>query len=98
MTHTYESTERNRFPEIRGNTAENAGQAATTGGKQVYERINEILPYDVRSIGSSGQAWFWTQGWQEGEREADADIASGRTMVFGSGDDLLTHIDRADPD
>jgi hypothetical protein len=98
MTPICESTERNRFPEIRGNTAENAGQGVATGGRQVYERIREILRYDVRSIGSPSQAWFWTQGWQECEREADADIAAGRTTVFRSGDDLLAHIDPADPD
>ena len=27
------------------------------------------------------QAWFWTDRWQAMEREADADVASGRTTV-----------------
>lgn len=27
------------------------------------------------------QAWFWTEEWQEGEREADEDIRAGR--VYG---------------
>lgn len=27
------------------------------------------------------QAWFWTDRWQAMEREADADIAAGRTTV-----------------
>lgn len=26
----------------------------------------------------STQAWFWTPEWQDGEREASADIAEGR--------------------
>lgn len=26
------------------------------------------------------QSWFWTKDWQEGEREADADIAAGRVL------------------
>lgn len=30
------------------------------------------------------QAWFWTEEWQKGEREADADIAAGRTTYFES--------------
>lgn len=30
------------------------------------------------------QAWFWTPEWQEGEREASADIAVGRVARFGS--------------
>jgi AbrB family looped-hinge helix DNA binding protein len=28
------------------------------------------------------QLWFWTPEWQEGEREADADLAAGRTKTF----------------
>ena len=27
------------------------------------------------------QAWFWTDRWQQMEREADADISAGRTTV-----------------
>jgi len=27
------------------------------------------------------QAWFWTDRWQQMEREADADVAAGRTTV-----------------
>lgn len=27
------------------------------------------------------QAWFWTERWQQMEREADADIVAGRTTV-----------------
>jgi AbrB family looped-hinge helix DNA binding protein len=36
------------------------------------------------------QAWFWTREWQEGEREADADLAGDRLEIFSSGDDFLT--------
>ena len=36
------------------------------------------------------QAWFWTKEWQEGEREADTDLAGDRLEVFGSGEELLT--------
>lgn len=30
------------------------------------------------------QAWFWTSDWQDGEREASADIAEGRTATVTS--------------
>jgi AbrB family looped-hinge helix DNA binding protein len=36
------------------------------------------------------QAWFWTKEWQEGEREANKDLAGDRLEVFGSGEELLT--------
>lgn len=35
------------------------------------------------------QAWFWTKEWQEGEREADSDLAGDRRETFGSGEELL---------
>jgi AbrB family looped-hinge helix DNA binding protein len=36
------------------------------------------------------QAWFWTKEWQDGEREADTDLAGDRLEIFGSGEELLT--------
>jgi antitoxin PrlF len=39
------------------------------------------------------QAWFWTDGWQAGEREADADIAAGRTSgPFVSIDEMFASL------
>ena len=35
------------------------------------------------------QAWFWTDRWQAMEREADADIAAGRTTVVDGLDGLM---------
>ena len=40
------------------------------------------------------QAWFWTPEWQAGEREADADIAAGRTEHFDSDEAFLAALDR----
>jgi hypothetical protein len=36
------------------------------------------------------QAWFWTDRWQQMEREADSDIAAGRTTVVDGLDGLMT--------
>ena len=38
----------------------------------------ELVPVVVVS---ADQAWFWTDRWQAMEREADADVAAGRTTV-----------------
>jgi antitoxin MazE len=35
------------------------------------------------------QAWFWNQGWQEGERQAEAEAAAGLGQTFGSGDEFV---------
>ena len=39
------------------------------------------------------QAWFWTDRWQKMEREADADIAAGRTTTVDGIEGLLEHLD-----
>ncbi len=38
----------------------------------------------------AAQAWFWDSDWQEGEREADEDLAAQRVESFETGKDLLT--------
>ncbi len=35
------------------------------------------------------QAWFWTDEWQRGEREASEDIAAGRVRPFDSARDFV---------
>jgi len=36
--------------------------------------VQKVIPRD--------EAWYWTERWQEGERQADADIAAGRIYKF----------------
>lgn len=38
------------------------------------------------------QAWFWTERWQQMEREADADIAAGRVTTVEGLDGPLEHL------
>lgn len=40
------------------------------------------------------QAWFWSEEWQAGEREAEADVAARRVQVFGSMEDLLADLEQ----
>ena len=39
------------------------------------------------------QAWFWTDAWQRGEREANADIAQGRVRRSHNGDEFIESLD-----
>lgn len=39
------------------------------------------------------QAWFWTRQWQEREREADKDLATGKVTRFESDEDFLAALD-----
>lgn len=39
------------------------------------------------------QAWFWSDKWQEKEKEADEDIKSGRVYRAKDTDDLFSQLD-----
>ncbi|MGH8774936.1 MAG: AbrB/MazE/SpoVT family DNA-binding domain-containing protein [Jiangellaceae bacterium] len=38
------------------------------------------------------QAWFWTDAWQAGEREASAEIAAGEGEVYDDEADFFTSL------
>jgi hypothetical protein len=40
------------------------------------------------------QAWFWTPEWQAKEREADEDIAAGRSERFESDEEFFAALER----
>ena len=42
------------------------------------------------------QAYFWTKRWQDGEKEAEADLRAGRTKSFENIDDALAYLDEED--
>ena len=44
------------------------------------------------------QAWFWTDRWQAMEREADADVAAGRTTVVDGANGLMELLAADDAD
>lgn len=43
------------------------------------------------------QVWFWSDRWQRMEREAQADLESGRTFDFDSLEDALAALDQLEP-
>jgi antitoxin PrlF len=53
------------------------------------EITNEGILLRPQKIIDATQAWFWTREWQAGEREADADLAAGRTETFTTSDEFL---------
>ena len=40
------------------------------------------------------QAWFWTESWQAGEREASDELANEQVTTFNDGDEFLAALDR----
>lgn len=55
---------------------------------ELIERDGEIVLRPMLPIPAS-QAWFWTEEWQAGEREADAEEAAGLGTVYNSGEEFL---------
>jgi len=51
----------------------------------VYARMREVNP---------DQAWFWTEEWQRGERQADRDIAAGKAHRFETDEEFFTYLEQ----
>ena len=47
-----------------------------------------------KKLVDKSQAYFWTEEWQKGEAEAEADIKAGRVKAFDSVEELLEDLDR----
>ncbi|MDQ2911248.1 MAG: AbrB/MazE/SpoVT family DNA-binding domain-containing protein [Actinomycetota bacterium] len=49
---------------------------------EVVERDDGVLELHPHAAVPADQAWFWSPEWQDGEREASADIEAGRVERF----------------
>ena len=47
-----------------------------------------------KKLVDKSQVYFWTEEWQKGEAEAEADIKAGRVKTFDSVEELLEDLDR----
>lgn len=63
---------------------------------EITERADGVIELRAALPVPADQAWFWTEHWQNREREVDAHVAAGRVTVHESGDDFLGHLDRLD--
>ncbi|GAQ53671.1 AbrB/MazE/SpoVT family DNA-binding domain-containing protein [Streptomyces acidiscabies] len=63
-------------------------------GDELEFEINDAGVVEVHGLRKirTDQAWFWTERWQAGEREASEDIAAGRTTRHEDVDDMFTHL------
>ena len=83
-----------------GTTVRTKGQVTIPAGVRQAARLEEGDPVEVELVEDgilirpmklidASQAWFWTPEWQEGERQADADIAAGRVERFESDEEFI---------
>jgi hypothetical protein len=63
-----------------------------------WSYIPEHVARDVPPVTSDGQAYYWTQIWQEGERESLAELAAGRGRIFHSPEEAIRYLLSTDDD
>jgi antitoxin PrlF len=65
-----------------------------TGDEIMFEIVDGTVVVHAATWVPRSQAWFWTPEWQEGERQAAEQIATGQTTVVKSADDMFGQLDR----
>ncbi|MGE0599753.1 MAG: AbrB family transcriptional regulator [Dehalococcoidia bacterium] len=68
--------------------AEILAKAHLAEGSVVCVSLTEDGAISIAAELDPDQAWFWTEEWQKGEREADEDIAAGRVTRYLSDEDF----------
>ncbi len=56
---------------------------------RVVEREDGVVELHPLAAVPADQAWFWTERWQEMERDADADVAAGRVTNHDTVEELF---------
>jgi len=59
---------------------------------EVIERDGEIVLRPQVAV-PADQAWFWTERWQQMEREADDAVVAGRTVTAEDVEEFLADLD-----
>ena len=59
---------------------------------EVVEREDGVIELHPHVAVPAEQAWFWTQRWQEREREVDAHVEGGEVTTHESAEDFLDHL------
>lgn len=56
---------------------------------RVVERDDGVIELHPLAAVPADQRWFWSDRWQRMEREADEDVAAGRTTRYDSVEELF---------
>lgn len=63
---------------------------------EMTERADGVIELRAALPVPADQHWFWTERWQEREREVDEHVTAGRVAVHHSTEDFLGHLDELD--
>lgn len=60
---------------------------------EVTERPDGVLELRPVVAVPANETWFWTEEWQAGERQVDADLAAGNYKVYDNVDEFMDALD-----
>ena len=63
---------------------------------ELVERDDGVIELRPALPAPAGQRWFWTERWQEREREVDEHVRCGEVTVHGSTETFMQHLDALD--
>jgi bifunctional DNA-binding transcriptional regulator/antitoxin component of YhaV-PrlF toxin-antitoxin module len=63
---------------------------------ELSERSDGVIELRAKAAVDADQRWFWTERWQNMEREADDDFRAGRHATFDTAEDFLADLDDDD--
>ena len=63
---------------------------------ELTEREDGVLELRAALPIPADQRWFWTERWQEREREVDDHVEAGQVTTHESAEDFLDHLDELD--
>ncbi|MHB8644792.1 MAG: AbrB/MazE/SpoVT family DNA-binding domain-containing protein [Thermomicrobiales bacterium] len=61
---------------------------------EAIRRPDGVIELRPQKTIDASQAWFWTERWQQMEREADEDIAAGRVATFDNVEEFIADLER----
>lgn len=56
--------------------------------------VKEGILFRPKELIDKGQAYFWTEEWQQAEREVDEDFKEGRFKTFENVEDFLEDLNK----
>lgn len=57
--------------------------------------VEDVIVLRPKKLVDSSQAYFWSEDWQNAEREASEDIAEGRVHEFADVEDLIESLHKS---
>jgi len=60
---------------------------------EAIRRDDGVIELRPQAVIDADQAWFWTERWQQMEREADEDIAAGRVKTYDDVESFLAALE-----